>query len=380
MIVKEPSFKFGIEEEYLVVDFETRQLQPAPQALLAAIEAACPGQISTELMRSQIEVNTRPTRSFAEARADLANLRNVVATTARQHGLAPIAASSHPIGGYRKQQTTQNERYSALARDLAGVGRRLLVSGMHVHVEIPDNELRIDLLNQARYFLPHLLALSTSSPFWEGEQTGLQSFRLAVFNGLPRTGLPGRLEGWEAYRTFADILTRSGVIDDLGKIWWDIRPSAKFPTLEMRITDMCTRIDDAIAIAALFVCLCRMFYRLRRNNQSWRLYPVLLLEENRWRAQRYGIRDRLFDFGRSELVPFPELLAELLEIIEEDAVYLNCRNETLAARAIMSNGTSADRQVEVWNAALHDGCDTDTALACVVDHLIAETIADLDAP
>jgi len=377
MTIAEPSFQFGIEEEYLVVDLKSRNLRPAPHALLAAIEAICPGQIAIELMRSQIEVSTRPTRSFKQARADLANLRQVVAHKAREYGLAPIAASSHPIGGYRQQETTQNERYIALARDLAGVGRRFLVSGMHVHVEIPDNELRIDLLNQARYFLPHLLALSTSSPFWEGEETGLKSFRLAIFNGLPRTGLPERLESWEAYRSFVDILTGSSVIDDPGKIWWDIRPSAKFPTLEMRITDVCTRIDDAIAIAALFICLCRMFYRLRRNNQSWRQYPVQLLQENRWQAQRYGITGSLFDFGRSELVPFPELLEELLAITEEDAIHFGCRSEAVAARQIIANGTSADRQVQVWTAAHNDGSHEHTALCRVIDHLIAETTEGL---
>ncbi len=374
MTTTEPSFQFGIEEEYLVVDLESRQLCPAPHALLASIEAACPGQVAIELMRSQIEVCTRPTRSLKEARADLANLRRVVASKSREHGLAPVAASSHPIGGYRLQETTQNERYIALARDLAGVGRRFLVSGMHVHVEIPDDELRIDLLNQARYFMPHLLALSTSSPFWEGEETGLKSFRLAVFNGLPRTGLPARLESWQSYRAFVDILIGSGVIDDPGKIWWDIRPSAKFPTLEMRVTDVCTRIDDAIAIAALFVSLCRMFYRLRLNNQSWRQYPVLLMQENRWRAQRYGVKGNLFDFGRSELMPFPELLEELLSITEEDAYYLGHRNEALVARRIIADGTSADRQVQVWNAALQDGSDDHDALCQVIDHLIAETV------
>jgi len=376
MTIAEPSLRFGIEEEYLVVDVESRELRPAPKALLTSIEAACPGQVSLELMRSQIEVGTRPTHSFAEARADLANLRNTVSRLALEHGLAPIAASSHPIGGYRKQETTQNDRYIALAHDLAGVGRRLLISGMHVHVEIPDNELRIDVLNQARYFLPHLLALSASSPFWEGEQTGLKSFRLAVFNGLPRTGLPGRLESWQAYCSLVDVLIRSGAIDNPGKIWWDIRPSAKFPTLEMRITDVCTRIDDALAIAALFVCLCRMFYRLRRNNQSWRQYPVLLLQENRWRAQRYGINDKLFDFGRSELVSFPELLDELLAITAENAEYLGCRNVTRAARSIVADGTSADRQVAIWNTALQKGYDSHAALCQVVDHLISETVSD----
>ncbi len=379
MAVCAPTFRFGIEEEYLLVDSATRQLQSAPPELLAACEAACPGQVSVELMRSQIEVGTRPTTHFADARSDLARLRTTVARLAADFGLAPLAASSHPIGGYRSQETTQSERYVALASDLAGVGRRLIVCGMHVHVEIDDQELRIDLLNQARYFLPHLLALTTSSPFWEGEDTGLKSFRLAVFNGLPRTGLPGRLGGWDEYRALTETLIGSGVIDDPGKIWWDLRPSAKFPTLEMRITDVCTRLRDALSVAALFVCICRMLYRLRRNNQSWRQYPVVLLDENRWRAQRYGCSQALFDFGRGELVAFAELYAEILELIGEDAEALGCSEHVQAGRNIVAQGTSADRQVAVYRNALQRGLSEAAALEVVVDHLAEETLAGLDA-
>lgn len=373
MNLDEPSFSFGIEEEYHLVDLETRHLISAPTPLLAALQKARPGQIANELMQSQIEVGTRPSRSFAEARADLADLRRTVASLARNEGLAPIAASTHPIGGYRSQETTQNARYAALASDLAGVGRRLIVCGMHVHVAIDDDELRIDLLNQARYFLPHLLMLSTSSPFWEGEDSGLKSFRLAIFNGLPRTGLPGRIAGWDEYCQITQLLISTGVIDDASKIWWDLRPSAKFPTLEMRITDVCTRLDDAVTVAALFVCICRLLYRLRLNNQGWRQYPVVLLEENRWRAQRYGVDSSLFDFGRGSLAPFAGLVEEIIELTAEDAAALGCVKEVTQARDIARNGTSADRQVAVYNAAIADGADQEAALAAVVDHLVAET-------
>lgn len=376
MGVTEPSFRFGIEEEYLLVDVATRELTAAPSALLKACEAACPKQVAIELMRSQIEVGTRPATSFAAARADLANLRAAVAREAAAFGLAPIAASSHPIGGYRNQETSQNERYAALARDLAGVGRRLVICGMHVHVEIEDPDLRIDLLNQARYFLPHLLALSTSSPFWEGEDTGLKSFRISIFNGLPRTGLPGRFGGWQEYRSMTETLMQAGVIDDASKIWWDLRPSAKFPTLEMRITDVCTRLGDAMAVAALFVCLCRMLYRLRLNNQSWRQYPVVLLQENRWRAQRYGVSGELIDFGRGALVPFADLGEEILELIAEDAAALNCTDIVARTRDIVRGGTSADRQVAVFESACAAGQTPRAALGSVVDHLIGETAAD----
>ena len=374
MALREPSFTFGIEEEYLLVDTTTRQLVSAPQSLLVQLEAALPDQISAELMRSQIEVGTRPTTSFAAARADLANLRRTVASLAAEHGLAPIAASSHPIGGYRSQETTQNERYAALAADLAGVGRRLVVCGMHVHVGIDDDELRIDLLNQAKYFLPHLLTLSTSSPFWEGEDTGLKSFRLAIFKGLPRTGLPGHLSGWHDYRQIADLLTRSGVIDGPSKIWWDLRPSDKFPTLEMRLTDVCTRLDDAMTVAAFFVCICRMLYRLRCNNQSWREYPVVLLDENRWRAQRYGVSGSLFDYGRGILVPFADLAEELIVCTAEDSVALGCQNDIANVRKIVAEGTSADHQLTVYKDALASGQDQSAALHAVVDSLVAATL------
>lgn len=373
MDLTEPTFSFGIEEEYLLVDKQTRMLASAPPELFERLQAAAPGQIAVELLRSQIEVGTRPAHSFSAARADLAHLRQTVVELAGGVGLAPIAASSHPIGGYRSQETTENERYVALASDLAGVGRRMVVCGMHIHVGIEDNDLRIDLLNQARYFLPHLLTLSTSSPFWEGEDTGLKSFRIAIFNGLPRTGLPGPLSSWDEFCQMTGLLSEAGVIDDASKIWWDLRPSIKFPTLEMRITDVCTRIEDAVSVAALFVCLCRMLYRLRRNNQSWRQYPVFLLEENRWRAQRYGIDSGLFDFGRGALVPFPDLIDELLELVEEDAEVLGCREEVGRVRNIARTGTSADRQVKIHQAALAAGSDGDAALRAVVDDLIEQT-------
>ncbi|MGI9524614.1 MAG: carboxylate-amine ligase, partial [Hyphomicrobiaceae bacterium] len=302
MQTKVPSFTFGIEEEYHLVNRETRQLASAPPELLRALRIALPEQVAIELMRSQIEVGTKPSTSFAQVRQDLRNLRQTVIEIAAAFGLAPMAASTHPFGGYRSQETTHNERYAALATDLAGIGRRLVVCGMHVHVGIEDPEMRIDIMNQARYFLPHLLTLSTSSPFWEGDNTGLKSFRLAILSGMPRSGLPDRLRGWDDYRQITNTLINARVIDSPSKIWWDLRPSEKFPTLEMRITDVCPCIEDAISIASLFVSLCRMLYRLRLNNQTWRDYPTMLVHENRWRAQRYGVSGTLFDFGVSKLV------------------------------------------------------------------------------
>lgn len=248
---------------------------------------------------------------------------------------------------------------------------------MHVHVGIDNDDFRIDLLNQASYFLPHLLALSTSSPFWRGEDTGLKSYRLSVFDELPRTGLPGHFETFTEYQRHVDILVNVGVITDASMLWWDLRPSAKFPTMEMRISDMCTRLKDATAIAALFQCILRMLYRLRRRNQRWRNYANMLINENRWRAQRYGIDEPMIDFGRGELVPYPELIAELLGMLSEDAEALGCVKELAHVQTILETGTSAHAQCAVFKTAKEAGADDEDALKSVVDWLIATTVEDL---
>ena len=376
-MLKQPSFTFGIEEEYHLVDLQSRNLAPAPAGLMEVCTARLGDRFSPEFLQSQIEIGTGVCHLFQAARTEIADLRREVARHAREHGLAPIAAGTHPFGHWSDLAPTKKERYQVLARDLASVGQRLVISGMHVHVAIEDPETRIDIMNQVRYFLPHLLMLSTSSPFWEGRDTGLKCYRLAVSHESPRTGMPGRFSGWDEYQQTVDVLVNAGVMEDASKIWWDLRPSARFPTLEMRITDVVTRIDDAVTIAALYVCLCRMLFRLRRANQSWRTYPVFLLEENRWRAQRYGVTGSLFDFGKGALVPYPDLLGEILELIREDAHALGCTEEVERARAIAATGTSADRQLEVHRAAMAAGVAPETAMHRVVDHLVAETVAGL---
>jgi len=376
MALKDPSFTIGIEEEYLLVDQASRDLVcDMPQALFAAAQVALQERVAREFLRSQIEVGTSVHRTPREAGRELAQLRATMARLAGEHGLAPIAASTHPFARWSAQQPTERDRYQAIAHDLAGVGRRLVICGMHVHVGVEDDELRIDLMNQARYFLPHLLVLSTSSPFAEGEDTGLKCYRLAAYQELPRTGLPGRFESWEEYRHTVDLLVRNGIIEDASKIWWDMRPSSRFPTLEMRITDVCTRLEDAVCVAAMYVSVLRMLYRIRRNNQTWRTYPLFLLSENRWRAQRYGVGGTLFDFGRGELVPFRDLVDELILLLGEDAEALGCRAEVEHARTIATRGTSADRQVACFEQHLAQGASRSDALAAVVDHLMAETVA-----
>jgi carboxylate-amine ligase len=380
MGLREPSFSLGIEEEYLLVDKTTCDLVTDPPSRLLddcqhALEAV--GQVTPEFMRSQMEVGTRVCLSVGDARHQLAEMRATIAQLAGEYGIAPIAASTHPFARWQAQQHTDKERYHVIAADLQMIARRMLISGMHVHVAIEDDDLRIDIMNQATYFLPHLLALSTSSPLWQSKISGLKSYRLSIFDELPRTGLPEYFTSHAEYERTIAVLVNAGLIEDGTKIWWDLRPSSRFPTLEMRITDICTYLDDGACVAALYLCICRMLYRLRRENQRWRSYTQFLIMENRWRAQRYGIDQPLIDFGRSELVPFANLTEELLGLIREDADALGCRKEVEHARTILKRGTSADRQLKVYHDAINNGADQQEALCAVVRMLIRDTVEGL---
>ena len=287
--------------------------------------------------------------------------------------MALIASSTHPFADWADQQVTDRERYLMLAKDLQVVVRRLVICGMHVHVGIEDPEVRIDLMNQVSYFLPHLLALSTSSPFWHGMESGLKSYRMSVFRSLPRTGIPERFSSWAEYQRHVDALVKPGLIEDATKLWWDVRPSASYPTLEMRIPDMCTRLEDGITIAALYQSIMAMLFRRRSHNQRWRTYATMLVAENVWRAQRYGVEGSLMDFGRGELVPYRDLLDEIIELVEEDARELGCFAEVERAREIVDGGTSADRQLKTYRDAVAVGSAEHEALVAVVDELITDT-------
>ena len=371
-----PSFSLGVEEEYLLVEIASRDLvRDPPGELLAACEARLGSRVSPEFLRSQIEVQTAIHSTAAGARAELLEMRRQIAEVAASFGMAPIAASTHPRADAADQQPTDRERYQQLSEDLQAVARRLVICGMHVHVGIDDDELKIDLMNQVGYFLPHLLALSTSSPFWQSEDTGLQSYRVSVFDEMPRTGLPERFESWGEYRRHTETLVALGIIEDTTKLWWDIRPSGRFPTLEMRICDVCTAVDDGIAIASLYRCLLRMLWRLRVGNQRWRIYLRMLIDENRWRAQRYGIDEGLADFGRRQIVPYAELLNEMLSLVADDAAHFGCEAELRHALTILERGTSAHRQRTVFRKAVAAGAPQTAALDQVVDWLIAATVA-----
>lgn len=379
MTPKEPSFTIGIEEEYLLVDPETRDLAiDPPEDILKECEERLPHhQVSPEFLRSQIEIGTRVCTNITEAREALTELRSTVAAVAEKHGLRLMAASTHPFADWHLLKHTAKERYDVIARDLQAVVRRLMICGMHVHCAIEDKELRIDLMNQVSYFLPHLLALSTSSPFWRGEVSGLKSYRLSVFDSLPRTGIPDRFDSYGEYERLVNLMVEAGSIEDGSKIWWDLRPSSKFPTLEMRMTDVCTLMEDTLCIAAIYSSLLRMLYRLRRNNQRWRIYPRTLVAENRWLAQRFGVEGKLIDFGIVGQVPTGELIEEIIGLVREDAEALGCLDEVLHARTIIKRGTSAERQLKVFNDTLAAGKDRKVALQNVVDQVLSETVSSL---
>jgi carboxylate-amine ligase len=377
MTLDTPQFTIGIEEEYLLVDKTTRSLViNPPKSLLKECKEVLGNQVTNELLLSQIEIGTKVCHSIKEAHEDLSKLRNKIVQVTARYGLAPIACSTHPFSRWSDQEQTPKDRYELLTREMQAVARRMLICGMHVHVGINDDELRIDLMSQLAYFLPHLLSLSCSSPFWNGEDTGLKSYRLTIFDNLPRTGIPTEFQSFSDYKRHIEILTNAGVMEDSTKIWWDIRPSAKYPTLETRIMDVCTRIDDAISLAALVVSTLRALYRLRMKNQRWREYSSMLIRENRWRAMRYSFDEGLIDFGKGIIVPFEELLDEFIEISIEDAKILGCDKEVMDTKNILKRGTSAHRQLKTYESSIASGKNKDEALNDVVDMLIKETAGD----
>ena len=373
-----PSFTVGIEEEYMLVDPETRDLVSDPDpAMFDRCQELLGERVTHELLRSQIEVSTRPYSSITALGDDLRFLRRTVIGVAREYGMEVIAASTHPFAQWWDQKVSVGERYLMLEARVQSLARRMVTCGMHVHVGIEDRDLRIDLMGQVSYFLAHLLALSTSSPFWGGKDTGLKCYRLYVVHGMPRTRHPELFDSWSEYQRHIDVLIAAGVIQSPSEVWWDIRPSSNYPTLEMRVTDICTKIDDAIAVATVYVCLLRMLYRLRTKNQKWRSYLPFLLEENVWLAQRYGSTGSLMDLGRRSLVPFSELVEELIAVLMPEAQRLGCVKELQHVRRIVMDGTSAEHQLWVFRRALHSGATQEEALKQVVDMLAHDTADNL---
>lgn len=359
-------FTIGIEEEFQIIDPHTRELRSRVNEMLEEGQMILGEQIKPEMHQSMVEVGTGVCKNVKEARADVIKLRRAIAELAHKKGLAIVAASTHPISHWADQQITEHERYFQLIEELQHSARALLIFGMHVHVGMADREAAIAVMNAARYMLPHVYALSCSSPFWIGRNTGMKSYRYEVFKQFPRTGIPEYFSSVGEFDNFVNLLIKTGCIDNGKKIWWDVRPHPFFPTLEFRICDIPSRVDETIAIAALFQAITAKLYKLYRQNMSFRLYRRALIEENKWRAARYGLDGKLIDFGKRQEGDTRALIRELLEFVDDVVDELGSREEINYVYRILEDGTSADRQLRVFRET--------GDLRAVVDLLIKETL------
>ena len=360
-----PSFTLGIEEEFQVVDPKTRELRSHIQEMFAEGEKRLKEEIKREMHEAVIEVGTPICRNVGEARREVTRLRTEIIRLTRENGLRIAAAGTHPISDWQSVPITSAARYDQIVYDLQMVARANLIFGLHVHVAVEDNETRIQIMNAARYFLPHVFALSVNSPFWSGQNTGWKSFRAKVFERFPRTGFPDYFRSWSEYDEFVQLLVKTKCIDDGKKIWWDVRPHPYFPTLEYRVCDVPMRIDETICFAALFQAITKKLWMLYSRNMSWRLYRRSLLNENKSRAARFGIDGKLIDFGKRTEVPYAELLDELLEFVDDVVDELGSRKEVYYALEIVKNRPGADRQLKVFEETKD--------LRAVVDYIISET-------
>lgn len=367
------SYRFGIEEEYFLADAETRGTPRRSVKPFHTEASERLPEIGREMLQCQVEVCTPPSTEFSEAREILAGQRDALGRLARKHELMVFAAGTHPVADWARQLPTKGERYRGILKDVGLAGRRSLICGMHVHVEVPDPAARIDLMNRLLPFQPLLFALSASSPFWQGKPTGLIAYRLSAFGELPRTGLPQLFSGPEAYERYLRIMTKAGSIQDASFLWWSLRPSIKFPTLELRVADSCTRLEDALTVAALFRCLVRCVVRQPDLNADLDGVSLALAEENLWRTQRSGTEAEIIDETSEDALPFADALDKVLALIDADADALGCGAEVERARTIVAKGTSADRQIAVFEAAREKGRTNRQGLDDVVDWLSETT-------
>jgi len=365
-------FTIGVEEEFQIVDPATCELRSHVSQLVSAASPDIIEQVKNEMHQSIVETGTNICQNVAELRIEMHRTRGELVAAAERAGLQVAAAGTHPFSSWIDQVISPGERYQNIIEELQQLARSLLIFGMHVHVAMPDKQSTIDMMNMVRYFLPHLLALSTSSPFWMGRNTGLKSFRTTVFRRFPRTGVPEQFESWSAYEHFVDLLVKLHCIDNGKKIWWDVRPHPTFGTLEFRMCDVATKVEEAVAIAALTQAIVVKLYKLSTSNQSWRLYRRALIEENKWRAARYGIEGKLIDFGKEEEVPMRSLIPELLELVDDVLDELGSRSAVEYVNTILNEGTSAERQLRVYQQT--------GDLKAVVRHLVAETRAGVTQP
>jgi glutamate---cysteine ligase / carboxylate-amine ligase len=364
--VKEPSLTLGIEEEYQIVDPETGALKSYITQILDADGQITVEGVKPELHQSVVEVGSSVCQTPSEIREEVVRLRGSVMDLAGKDGLKILAAGTHPFSSWMEQEITPLERYLGVEQDLQDLARKNLIFGMHVHVGIEDPEFLIDAMRVSRYFLPHILALSTSSPFWMGRETGLKSYRSVQWRNFPRTGVPPTFETYAGYEKIVSMLVKSNAIPDASKIWWDIRPHHLYPTLEFRLCDICTRVDEAVCIAAIFQALIAKLWKLRRDNLSFRLYPLSLIEENKWRAVRYGVAGNLLDLGQEAERPAKEVIGELVSWFLDDVLDdLGSRKEVEYAFKILDEGTSADLQLATFERT--------GDLKAVVNQLVSET-------
>src|ERR1700751_2896334 len=371
MSVKEHTFTLGIEEEFAIVDPETSELRSHIQEILEGGRVVLKEQIKPEMHQSGVELGTEICDSIDHAREHVVRLRSKLAALAGRSGLKIASVGTHPFSHWRDQLITEGERYQEILRDMQSLARANLIFGLHVHVGIPNREAAIHVMNQARYFLPHIYALSVNSPFWVGRNTGLKGYRLKVFERFPRTGIPDSFESLSEYEDYCKLLVKTGCIDNAKKIWWDIRLHPFFDTLEVRVCDAQTRVEDTLAIAALIQAGISKLYKLLRRNTTFRVYRRRLLDENRWRAARYGIDGKLIDFGKETEVEERSLLSELLEFVASEVDEFGTQREMAHIERIMREGTGADRQLAVWERTQD--------MMAVVDHIVAETYEGLNA-
>lgn len=364
-------FTLGIEEEFQIVDPNTRELKSHIQQIMKDThEPHLAEQLKPELHQSVVEIGTKVCADIKEARKDLYALRSELARTAIASGMRIAAAGTHPFSHWKDQKITEHPRYKTIIEDMQMVARANLIFGLHVHIGIDDREYGIQIMNEARYFVPHILALATNSPFWVGRKTGFKSYRIKVFDRFPRTGLPDFFESLAVYENFLKLLVKTHCIDDAKKIWWDIRLHPYFDTLEFRICDIPMRADESLAIAALFQAVVAKLYRLRSQNLGFRIYRRSLLLENKWRACRYGLDGKLIDFGKQAEVDCRSLIYELLEFVDEVVDDLGIRDEMNYVQTMLQRGSGADRQLDVYEQS--------NDLNQVVDYIIEETHHGLD--
>jgi carboxylate-amine ligase len=342
-------FTLGIEEEFQVLDSDTYRLRSQMSKIIDDGKVLLQERIKEEMHQSMVEMGTNICENIHQVRDEVSYLRQQVIKLADDEGLKVAAAGTHPFSKWDQQLITPNPRYDAIIQEMADVARGNLIFGMHVHVGIPSREEGLEILNTVRYFLPHLYALSTNSPFWEGRNTGFKSYRSKVFDKFPRTGIPPFFASVAEYDKFVDILVKTNCLDNSKKIWWDIRLHPFYPTIEFRICDVVMTVDEVTCIAALMQCLVAKLYKMNRKNQNFKNYRRLLLNENKWRAARWGIEAKLIDFGKEEEVPFAKLMNELLEFIDDVVDELGCRSEVNYVYQILEAGTGADRQLQVFN-------------------------------